>query len=73
MAAVVFVVAAWQAVLLCLLFAVIYVGSLYIWGGTTGKDRYVAQTCSHRPLCLNVLLFHRMPESRVDSLKTRGW
>ena len=52
MAAVVFVVAAWQAVLLCLLFAVIYVGSLYVWGGTTGKDRYDAQRESHQPLCL---------------------
>ncbi|KAL8585124.1 hypothetical protein ACOMHN_013140 [Nucella lapillus] len=39
MAVIVFAVAAWQAVLLCLLFAVIYVGSLYVWGGTTGKDR----------------------------------
>ncbi|XP_076463760.1 CAAX prenyl protease 2-like [Babylonia areolata] len=39
MAVIVFAVATWQAVLLCLLFAVIYVGSLYVWGGTSGKDR----------------------------------
>ena len=52
MAAIIFAVAAWQAVLLCLLFAVIYVGSLYVWGATTRKDRYEIQRSSQRPFSL---------------------
>ncbi|KAI8744639.1 CAAX prenyl protease 2 [Biomphalaria glabrata] len=32
---IVFVLPTWQAILLCFLFAVLYVGSLYIWGGST--------------------------------------
>ncbi|XP_041354595.1 CAAX prenyl protease 2-like [Gigantopelta aegis] len=39
MAVIVFEHASWQAVLLCLLFAVIYVGSLYVWAGSTEKNR----------------------------------
>ncbi|XP_059161158.1 CAAX prenyl protease 2-like [Physella acuta] len=35
---VVFMLPTWQAFLLCFFFAVLYVGSLYIWGGST-KDK----------------------------------
>lgn len=34
-----FAVAAWQAVLLCLFFSVLYVGGLYVWSGSNDKDR----------------------------------
>ncbi|XP_071162498.1 CAAX prenyl protease 2-like [Mytilus edulis] len=39
MALVVFSLASWQAVLLCLLFALIYVGSLYVWASVGNKTR----------------------------------
>ena len=41
MAPVVFDLFSWQAVLLCLLFAVVYVGSLYLWGKSGSKYRWV--------------------------------
>ncbi|ESP02896.1 hypothetical protein LOTGIDRAFT_111054 [Lottia gigantea] len=38
MAAIIFSLAGWQAVLLCLLFAIIYVGSLYVWSDIFFRD-----------------------------------
>jgi len=55
MAPIVFAVAGWQAVLLCLLFAVIYVGSLYIWADSVNRNRYensLRETALNYILCI---------------------
>ena len=40
MAPVIFELDTWQAILVCLLFAVIYVASLYVWADSVNKNRY---------------------------------
>ncbi|KAK6180998.1 hypothetical protein SNE40_008947 [Patella caerulea] len=46
--AVVFALESWQAVLLCLLFALIYVGSLYVWADSVNKNRDHPKTIKRR-------------------------
>jgi len=41
MMAVVYDLECWQAVFLCFLFAILYVGSLYIWKENKVKNRYM--------------------------------
>ncbi|XP_071079681.1 CAAX prenyl protease 2-like [Haliotis cracherodii] len=55
MAGIVFALAAWQAVLLCLLFAVMYVGSLYVWTATVTKDRDHPDTIKRRFISVGII------------------
>ncbi|KAK3597340.1 hypothetical protein CHS0354_034583 [Potamilus streckersoni] len=48
MATIVFQIAGWQSILLCLLFAVIYVASLYVWAGSQRETRDHPTTIKRR-------------------------
>lgn len=61
MAPILFDLYSWQAVLLCLLFAVMYVGSLYMWGNSSSKNRDHPETIKRRFISVAVTCIVVMP------------
>ncbi|KAJ8309538.1 hypothetical protein KUTeg_014412 [Tegillarca granosa] len=55
MAPVIFILPAWQATLLCLLFALFFVGSLYIWADSVNKNRDHVDTIKRRFVSMAVV------------------
>ncbi|KAL5008582.1 hypothetical protein ScPMuIL_014163 [Solemya velum] len=55
MAPIIFELAVWQSILLCLLFAVIYVGSLYVWLNSVTKNRDHPETIKQRFMSVGLI------------------
>ncbi|XP_060608082.1 CAAX prenyl protease 2-like [Ruditapes philippinarum] len=61
MAGVVYDIDAWQSILLCFLFAILYVGSLYVWSETNSKSRDHPETIRKRFISVTVVSFLVIP------------
>ncbi|KAK3093080.1 hypothetical protein FSP39_010807 [Pinctada imbricata] len=78
MADLIFAVDPWQAILLCLLFAIIYVASLYVWADSVNKNRDHPDTIKRRftsvsVICVIIPLLLRFFSTYADSVHAHSF
>jgi hypothetical protein len=67
MAGVVYDIDAWQSILLCFLFAILYVGSLYVWSETNSKSRYCKSVIASKFIIKDGFLLTNKQDTRFQN------